>query len=211
MNRKQFAVMAAVMMIAGFAGGLLSERMFPHPTARAATTAPGVERGVALEFVSAKEFRLVDPSGKALAVLAVHDGNRPALEFFNQDGTLRMMVGLNKKEGPTIQFMGKAGKVRAALMMDEREGQPRLYLADVNHTPRIALDLLPDGTPQISLFDRRGFGRAQLGLTDRQDPYLALHDQGQAPRATLSLRPDGTPALEFFDRGGRSIWKTQPK
>ena len=68
------------------------------------------------EFVSAREFRLVDGNGKTLAVLGGHPGKEPflpiepALRFYDQDGELVILLGLVPGNKPKLALFDAHGK-----------------------------------------------------------------------------------------------------
>jgi hypothetical protein len=68
------------------------------------------------EFVSAKEFRLVDENGRTLAVLGGHPGKEPflpiepALRFYDQDGELLLLLGLVPNNKPKLALFDGHGK-----------------------------------------------------------------------------------------------------
>ncbi|UCE83012.1 MAG: hypothetical protein JSV47_00240 [Deltaproteobacteria bacterium] len=69
------------------------------------------------EFVSAREFRLVDENGKTLAVLGGHPGKEPflpiepALRFYDQDGELLLLLGLVPGNKPKLALFNGHGKI----------------------------------------------------------------------------------------------------
>ena len=69
------------------------------------------------EFVSAKEFRLVDANGKTLAVLGGHPGKEPflpiepALRFYDNSGELVVLLGLVPGNKPKLALFDGHGKI----------------------------------------------------------------------------------------------------
>ena len=68
------------------------------------------------EFVSAREFRLIDENGKTVAVLGGHPGKEPflpiepALRFYDNNGELVVLLGLVPGNKPKLALFDGHGK-----------------------------------------------------------------------------------------------------
>jgi predicted cobalt transporter CbtA len=108
MTRLSFVVMLA--LLAGLVGGaLLSQTQMLKTVLAQESFRPE-------EFVSAKEFRLVDANGKTLAVLGGHPGKEPflpiepALRFYDNNGELVVLLGLVPGNKPKLALFDGHGK-----------------------------------------------------------------------------------------------------
>lgn len=74
-------------------------------------------------------------------------------------------------------------------------------LVDTNGQPRAWLRLEADGEPRLTLADKDGAPRVELGGTraGAARPALLLYDEHGRWRAILSLWEDGVPYLSFSD------------
>jgi hypothetical protein len=140
--------------VLGGAIGSLSGHLF---TGQQAVAQPASEAG---KVVTAQEFRLVTPDGKMRAKLFLWDGQHPMLAMTDA-----------------------ACKARATFGLSEQEGQPSLVLYDEECRRRAAMDLVPDGLPQVT-----------------------FRDDTDVPRAQLHLLKDGSPILRLFDPQGKTQW-----
>ena len=108
MTRLSFVVMLA--LLAGLVGGaLLSQTKMVKTVLARESFQPN-------EFVSAKEFRLVDANGKTLAVLGGHPGKEPflpiepALRFYDNNDELVILLGIVPGNKPKLALFDGHGK-----------------------------------------------------------------------------------------------------
>jgi hypothetical protein len=108
MTRLSFVVILS--LLAGLVGGaLLSQTQMVKTVLAQESFRP-------VEFVSAKEFRLVDANGKTLAVLGGHPGKEPflpiepALRFYDNNGELVVLLGLVPSNKPKLALFDGHGK-----------------------------------------------------------------------------------------------------
>ncbi|MBI4490237.1 MAG: hypothetical protein HY694_14230 [Deltaproteobacteria bacterium] len=93
-----------------------------------------------------------------------------------------------------FKVRGKDFNTRASLGMAS-DGEPILAFDDRNRQIRVALSLLPSGTPSLQLNDKDGKTRAVLGSTT-----LTGTQTGQ-----VRIQPESS--LTLFDKDGKVIWK----
>ncbi len=84
------------------------------------------------KLISAKEFRLVDDSGKPRMIMSVNK-NRPSISLFAADGkTPRAVFALTGKDEPVVVLLAKDGK-RTTYTIDvddDFESQTRVRMLD---------------------------------------------------------------------------------
>jgi hypothetical protein len=108
MTRLSFVVILS--LLAGLVGGVLLSQT------QMVKTVLAQESFRPVEFVSAKEFRLVDANGKTLAVLGGHPGKEPflpiepALRFYDNNGELVVLLGLVPSNKPKLALFDGHGK-----------------------------------------------------------------------------------------------------
>ena len=110
--------------------------------------------------ISAQEFRLTTDDGTVRARLMLWDGKRPVLQLADARCPARVSLGIS-----------------------EQNDQPFFILFDDDCRRRLAVDLIPDGLPEV-----------------------VFRDDTNVPRARLHLLKDGRPMLRFFDVSGRTLW-----
>src|SRR3990167_901192 len=100
MTRLQYAILVAAMMLSGFPGGAMSERLFPGGIAGAESKTNGV---------SAEEFLLLDKNGKARAGLGLDGAGEVSLVLTNKDGSRRLY--LSPDDRSALKLVYRNGKV----------------------------------------------------------------------------------------------------
>lgn len=110
MGRKKRIFVLVLALLAGLVGGvILSQTQMVKTVLARESFQPE-------EFVSAKEFRLVDANGKTLAVLGGHPGKEPflpiepALRFYDNNGELVVLLGLVPSNKPKLALFDGHGK-----------------------------------------------------------------------------------------------------
>jgi hypothetical protein len=154
MRRSVLAVPILSAVLSGAVGGMCVQLFIAGPSA-VAQPGPEVAAGV-----TAQEFRLTTRDGTTRAQLLLWDGQRPMLVLGDAHCQMRVTRGLS-----------------------EQGGHPTLVLYDEDCRQRAALDLVPDGLPE-----------------------LTFRDETDVPRARLHLLKDGSPMFRLFDPQGRTLW-----
>lgn len=110
MSKANLSLIAIIALLAGLvAGVLLSQTQMGNKVLARESFQPS-------EFVSAKEFRLVDKNGRTLAVLGGHPGKEPflpiepALRFYDKSGELVVLLGLVPSNKPKLALFDGHGK-----------------------------------------------------------------------------------------------------
>ena len=83
MTRLQYAILVVAMILSGFLGGAMSERLFSGGVAGAQSKTTGV---------SAEEFLLLDKTGKARAGLGLDANGEVGLVLTSKDGGRRLYL-----------------------------------------------------------------------------------------------------------------------
>ena len=100
MTRLQYAILVATMMLSGFLGGAMSERLFSGGIAGAEPKK---------NEVSAEEFLLLDKDGKARAGLGLDANGEVGLVLTSKDGGRRLY--LSPDDRVAFKLADRNGKV----------------------------------------------------------------------------------------------------
>ena len=196
------------MLLASLFGGAIGGLLFDSPII--------AERVQGRDPLTTTQVNLVDSSGQLRAVLSGQDEQRMAsLSFYDKEGQVRGVVGIDENNVPLISLRNPAGQSRLtasihgenALVVvgDEAahsgvfgsiEGRPILSLGDAGQS-RVGLQLNGDGSPSLGFFD--GDGRQSIALTvdGSGAGLMTFHEEGRV-RAAFGLR-DQTTLLNMGD------------
>jgi hypothetical protein len=117
-------VLLMVCLVSSLTGGLIGSLVAPVRPVTAQDASP------VAKVLSAEEFRLVDPSGQARAVLTFSSDGQPFLHFKDKNDVARISIGISSETGTSIRDVD--GKTRVVLSVDD-EGFPSLVVRDRNH------------------------------------------------------------------------------
>jgi len=145
---------------------------------RSGMLSPNPAQGQNQRVVEAEEFRLVDESGELRAMLKLVEG-KPVLDFYDEKGVLRAVLGMVVEGLPGLGLYDENGKIRVGLGVGE--AGPSIGIYDENEHTRNALYMQKDGQ------------------------HLVLVDENGAVRAFLSVTQDG-PSLGLRDATGKTLW-----
>ena len=110
MRRPNLIFITIVALLVGFMGGVLLSQTKMGKTVLAR------ENFQPKEFVSAREFRLVDENDRTLAILGGHPGKEPflpiepALRFYDNNGELVILLGIVPGNKPKLALFDGHGK-----------------------------------------------------------------------------------------------------
>lgn len=100
MTRLQYAILVATMILSGFLGGAMSERLFSGGIAGAESKA---------HEVSAEQFLLLDKGGKARAGLGLDANGEVGLVLTSKDGNRRLY--LSPDDRVALKLVDRNGKM----------------------------------------------------------------------------------------------------
>jgi hypothetical protein len=173
MNLRTFWPMLLAALLAGFAGGVFSNF---RPALAQQTSTP-----TSLPYIQAQKLEIIDQSGK-----------------------VRLSLGSNPQTGAAgLSMFDGTSKSPRILIGEPGDGTNTIVLQDVNGKRLASLDLLPEGTPRLALFNSTG-GSIVLGAADKS--VLTFNDNSQRSRATIGLDSTGQPALAIYDSTGKVVW-----
>ncbi len=202
--RRVFLVFGMMLMslVGGALGGALMETR--------AVSAAGVAIAQSADVMTARQINLVDAAGDLRAILSARDERGMAsLAFYDLDGQVRSVVGIENEGQPFLRFLTGAGERRLlatlenddALVIVGDESDRRGVFGTARGSPvmnfgaagvnRVRLELNRTGQPNFGLFDAEGRRGATMVLDEVESPLLTLYQQGRA-RATLGVVQDMT-------------------
>ena len=166
-----------------------------------------------------------------------------SLSFYDSAGQVRSIVGIDENEIPLVRLLDQAGQSRLNALVQDGDGlviagdedtqsgvfgiaggSPLLSLLEAGRS-RARLQVAPDGSPSLRLFD--GDGRQTSGLTvgaseaplmtsmirDSSGPRSASRSRRwsstwpttQQVRLVIGVARDGRPSVSFLSENGQPI------
>ena len=126
-----------------------------------------------------------------------------SLNFYGNQKNLLFGLG-SKDDRAGLTYYDAAGQPRINFGVgpDQSPGL-RMYDGHVKSS-RLSLAVLPvnNGTPLVSLIDKRGTDRIGFVMTNDDTPMLGLRDPAGTDRAIVGIRNDGYPIMVMNGRGG---------
>lgn len=206
MSKKQYCLLAILVVISGLIGGGLSNWLFLEKNAFATKTAQ-------LEnFITTEELRIVDKSGRERLTLGLNAEGETRIVMWNiNNNKSSLIIGLDKEGSPGLTFWDKNGKGRLSFSLST-EGDPKLRLIDKNgKITRTTFGISPEGNPELFLFDKNGNKRAGFYMTTDETSLGFMDKNGSANFGVGILTNDllessETPMLYLLDKGERAYW-----
>ncbi len=155
MNRKQYALIVTLALIAGLIGGIISTRFIWH-----------------LKEIRAESFTIVDKWGKNRGHFGFIDEweyhNFPVMELRDSDGNPGLWLYVDTDGIPSIVFYGEGGDTLPLTLGLHEDGSPHLYLRGKNGRSHISLDIMEDQA-RIRLSDKSGKRTLATPLFEQED------------------------------------------
>jgi hypothetical protein len=177
MTARQFRILVALTVVAGFLGGGASNLLFRGAPAAAQPATAQVQ-----DEVRARSFVLVDDNGKKRARLGVKEGDA-AFALFDAEENPRIMLLTGAATGSQLTIGDAAGKFQANLSVSA-DNAAALLLNDPAEKQRVGLLVTPEGASGVQFSDEAGKQRAFLGADT-----------------------DGSPSAQLSDAAGKTLWK----
>lgn len=197
MNGKYYGLVAALALLGGVIGGVISNWIFiVQPVFAEKVLRP-------TKIVTSEEFRLVDKDQNIRArigfAVSSDSGQIPQLMFYGRQGKMMTMVLSGAEGRPSLLFLDKNMKTRVELSLSENGGA-RLGLFDESQRARAMLAVYEKSRPELSLSQDFGFSGPTVSLTPQQ---LRINGPGLTTGVSLELsKKDQLPNLFFRDNGG---------
>jgi len=229
MSRKQYSVLAVLVIVSGLAGGALSSLFLtgapawageirPTPTVdrmlpRGADSQP-VQQGQE-KLIRTERLELVDQRGQVVGHFGLRSDGTPNLSLYDKQGAVALSCGVNPDGNPLLLVQGPGGS--KLIFGVGTDGDPTLSFQDKKDHPRIALKLAADGSPMLAYLDEQGRIRSILRLGPDGNALLACDDENGKTRLVLgsivpasftgSLPAKDLSSLTLFDKNEKVIWQ----
>jgi len=223
LSLKRYAVVVALAVLSGLAGGLLGARLqqssLPVTGNQARPPGPLYSAGV----IEASDIRLVGKDGKIRARLICDEDDSPRFALI-EPGEKNMILLTSKSEkcGMTV---GHGGVDRVELLCHE-DGAVRLGLYDVAGKNTVGLfatnascgmGIVLEGRPNailategggtfFSIMDGKARPRIRLSYEDGNGGCIELIDSEKRKRGQIAISDDGRTVIQLGDRDGKLIW-----
>jgi len=122
--------------------------------------------GGEIEELKVKKLTITNAEGEARIVLTTEPvGGGPKLSMFDENGEVRMVVGVGQEGEPELSMFDENRKIRIKLGVNlgfgQKEAQPRINLYGPNGEGGVSIAADSQG-PRLVLFD--GNGKARVGI-----------------------------------------------
>ena len=197
MAKKQISLIAALALVGGLIGGVVSSQFLMGK--------PAFAKKKSQKVVEAEEFRLVDENGKLRAKLA----QNPKLVGFglvDKKRNLRLVLNAVESGSTHLKMYDPGMKERVSVMLTE-DGMPLLDLRDRNGKAGLSLRLADGDTPILEFRDRDNKVRLNLVLVKGDIPYLLFLDRDQKAKAVFGVQSNGMPQMQAIGSDDKVIWQ----
>lgn len=106
--------------------------------------------------VVAETFQLTDKAGATRAILNTWSNGLPYLQMFDNDGKLRIALGIESPTAAHISLVRDDGLFLAGLRTLDEPGRVALFLYDREGNEAFSVEVSFDGSRAIELRDRQG-------------------------------------------------------
>ncbi|HJT21941.1 MAG TPA: hypothetical protein VJ746_15795 [Nitrospira sp.] len=118
-------LLVVMSLLSGLLGGILGTVLPTGSSVIAQSASADVP-----DVISAREFRLIDSTGRLRAILDFSDSGQPYLQFKDEFDIDRVWIGISSDSGVAAHDVD--GKTRLILGVDD-DGKPSLVMRDRQH------------------------------------------------------------------------------
>ena len=111
MKMKQLYLLIVIVMLSGFMGGAVSERLFSERT-------PAAQKMYESNIIAAEGFHLVDDDGTIRGAFSLGSDKEPNLHFLDKSGVFRASLSLGKNGIPSLHFSDSESNLRASFSLE---------------------------------------------------------------------------------------------
>lgn len=170
----------------------------------AAVAAALGDRGEISDRIRARSFELVDDSGNVIAVLS-QTGPGVGLTLRDREGVGRLLLALDEIGSPSVTLLDESGTRRVGLEFNP-VGNPSLFLRDEQGILKAGLQVQADGGPLLFFRSAQRQDSIALTLLENDQPVLSLASPDGNSRVLLGLEdPDFNPVLIFRSDDGTPV------
>jgi len=121
-------------------------------------------------------FAMVWNVASRQAILVSAFGDSAVMAFMNKRNERRLELGVVGPGSPVLNLLGRDQRPRIAMWVDEHD-KPTVMLWDSKSEGDFKADLMPDGTPQVSMRAPHGKGTIYVGFLPDGNPVIRLRDK----------------------------------
>ena len=191
MGGKNFIVLVLIVIISGFIGGAFSDHIF-NRGAQANNKSP--------KAITARAFNLVDKEGKPRASLGFSVEGHPILAFSNTSGKVVAYFGVANSQ-PMIGFEDQQGRMRLTIGLDQ-DGYPDIFFYDDIKKPKMGIAVGRNGQPGIILYDKENAPRMTLSVRDKS-PRIAFMEGKKNLDMLISTEKNGNSGMIIQNQHGK--------
>ena len=126
-------------------------------------------------------------------------------EYKDQDGSQRVLVGVNREGVPGIWLLDKSGSCRASWFLEGEAQKPALILSDAKEVPRCILDFEREDIIRIRLMNSDSTTALWLTAGREGDSTIVLYDKEGNPRISLGSDGEFEPGIGVWSPGGTKV------
>lgn len=186
--------MALLTLFAAVISGLLVLDILARQSSGAPAVTPRIVSAAGVpEQIAAKEFCLVDDSGRVRARIGMTDQNAPALQLLDGNGIRRATLRLNRQDVPSLRLYDSGGRLRSVSGWNLNSMEPEIVFFDTDGHGRGVT------APHSDLGGYRYSG-GPLRTTRPRSFYLDYLDEDNlATNSGLSALPQPQKEIRSFD------------
>ena len=187
-------LLMAGMFLTSLIGGVIGGILVDSPVLVAGTAQPAV--------VTTTQVNIIDAENQLRAVLSGQDERRMAsLSFYDPDGQVRAVVGLDANGVPLLRLLNRAGENRLAASV---MGEDAVVVVGSDVARSGTFGVL-GGIPVVSL-DDAGQSRARIQVNQDGSSSFGLFDDRGAQSVVVSVdAATGLPLMSFHEEGRTRI------
>src|SRR3954449_627204 len=126
-----------------------------------------------------------------------------ALEIVDEQGHVRLRLGISHDQQPFISMLDLSGVVRARFGV-QGDGAAGIAIGDENGKIRATMGLASDGSASLAFGDKNGRMRAKFGLSQDASPTMEIEVEDGELHHQNRLAEQGTPTLGLYDQRGKA-------
>lgn len=196
--------MLLAVLIAMALAVLACSRDIDQDQIEAAVAAALEDRGGISDRIRARSFELVDDSGNVIATLS-QTGPGVGLTLRDAEGVGRLLLALDEAGAPSVTLLDETGTRRVGLDFNP-VGNPALFLRDQQGVLKAGLQVQGDGGPLLFFRSAERQDSIALTLLENDQPVLSMASPNGASRILLGLEEPGfDPVLIFRNDDGTPL------
>jgi len=159
--------------------------------------AKGAQEEATRDMVKAREFVVVDSTGRKRAEFGMTKSGQVRLAVYGPKVTPMLWAGVDTSGLPSFTIVNSAEEPIAELGM-VKDDEPFMVLRDKSGVPRLGAKFAGSAGAAVSLFHSDGSVRARLAVDKKGLPHVVLSDR-DGTRIVIAVHEDGQCAVDLLD------------